>query len=159
MNQITDGIIAGIIGGLCVLLLALIQKRKNKQTGEIPIGKEWNRILMVLMFILTVFLPFAGVVLGIIGLIFRSKRKQGMFLLSFAVGVTTMYVLERPDWGLLFGILIAIFFSIYLKKYTTKSIGIAILLFIVFAISYDVVIHTDYFWNTFTYPLGWTHPH
>lgn len=159
MNQIIAGIICGIIGGIFVLLLGLMQNKKYKKTGEIPIGKEWNKILMFFIFIVTGILPLAGLVLGIIGLFFKSKRKQGLFLLFLTFGLIIMYVLEKHACGLLFGILVAIFFSIYLKRYTPKTIGIAILIFNVFAVSYDVIIHTSYFINTFIEPLGWEHPH
>lgn len=159
MNQITAGLIAGLIGGLIVLLIGLMQNKKNKLKGEIKEGKEWNKLLMTMMFIITGILPFAGLIMGIVGLSFQSKRKQGLFLMFFTVGVIAMYILEKSAWGLIFGILIAIFYSIYMRKYTLKSIGLAILIFIIIAICYDVLIHTNYFRNNVTWPLGFEHPH
>ncbi|MBN1781494.1 hypothetical protein JW948_10240 [bacterium] len=156
MKRFIASLIIGLLGALIVLITGLVQNKKNKWSGEDEAGKAWNRFTMILFFILTGILPLAGMIIGIAGSFFKTKKYQAVFLLFFAIGMFVMYILEKSDFGLLFGILISIFFSIYMNKYTLKSIAVAGLIFIVLALGYNRLILTDYCRNTV--PSGWKYP-
>lgn len=155
MRQLVFGLIAGLLGGLVVLLLGF-RRPKAITTATAPPGTAWSRATLTLMYLPAALIPLIGFGGGLWGMLSRPKRSQGAFLFCVSIGATLVLMRVGVLCGFVFNLVAALVFLVFfsMKRLSFLTVLIIIGVYAMLAVSYGAFIRGDWFFNNVSAPLN-----